>query len=285
MVAGAGDMVGRSLTAAICLDDPRVSEAHAMLSLRGRSLWLLALRGRLRVNTRFCAEVELDVGTEVELAPGLTLRCVGLELPREVLGVSAPGLGTVVLFSTTSLVAGPPPALRPGAESDADVIFWTLGSAWRYQLRHQPPKPLQPGMQLQAGGLTVHALLVPIEEAARTRTIPALRPGFRFEVHPHAVHIFTAVGAPADVTGVPGRLLGAMLRADGPIEWRDLCECVWPGDKSRESSLRNRLDVGLARLRERLREAGVSDVGLGLDGAGAAHVRLTPLDTVILRPD
>ena len=39
----AGDIVGRIWSAALRIDDPDISEAHALLSLRGEGLWLLAL--------------------------------------------------------------------------------------------------------------------------------------------------------------------------------------------------------------------------------------------------
>ena len=41
---GHGDLIGRLWTAALHLDDGRISEAHAMISLRGSELHLLALR-------------------------------------------------------------------------------------------------------------------------------------------------------------------------------------------------------------------------------------------------
>ena len=36
----AGDLIGRTWAAALRLDDPDVSEAHAMVSLRGERLWM-----------------------------------------------------------------------------------------------------------------------------------------------------------------------------------------------------------------------------------------------------
>ena len=46
VLLGPGDLIGRSPTAALHIDDPRISEAHSMVSLRGSQLKLLALRGR-----------------------------------------------------------------------------------------------------------------------------------------------------------------------------------------------------------------------------------------------
>jgi hypothetical protein len=41
-----GDVIGRSWKAALWLQDPRVSECHAAVSLRDGGLRLIALRGR-----------------------------------------------------------------------------------------------------------------------------------------------------------------------------------------------------------------------------------------------
>ncbi len=46
-----GDIIGRLWSAALHVDDARVSEAHALVSLRGRELQLLALRGRFAVDS------------------------------------------------------------------------------------------------------------------------------------------------------------------------------------------------------------------------------------------
>lgn len=49
-VLGHGDLIGRLWSAALCLSDPRVSEAHAMVSLREGQLRLLALRGLFAID-------------------------------------------------------------------------------------------------------------------------------------------------------------------------------------------------------------------------------------------
>ena len=45
-----GDIIGRIWGAALRLDDPQISEAHALVSMRGTALKLLALRGRFVVD-------------------------------------------------------------------------------------------------------------------------------------------------------------------------------------------------------------------------------------------
>ncbi len=51
-----GDVIGRLPRAALALNEPTLSEAHAMVSLRGSLLKLLALRGRVTVRGRSLAD-------------------------------------------------------------------------------------------------------------------------------------------------------------------------------------------------------------------------------------
>ena len=72
-VLGPGDLVGRLSGASLQIDDGRVSEAHAMVSLRGRELKLLGLRGVFAVDGKPTDEVVLAEELAIELAPGVDL--------------------------------------------------------------------------------------------------------------------------------------------------------------------------------------------------------------------
>ncbi len=63
-----GDLIGRLASADVVISDPRVSEAHALVSLRRRSLRLLGLRGALSVGGREVDVVTLAPGVRVDLA-------------------------------------------------------------------------------------------------------------------------------------------------------------------------------------------------------------------------
>lgn len=68
-----GDLIGRVWTAALTLEDARVSEAQALVSLRDGALVLLALRRLLRVDGREARQVVLTPGLVVDLADGVSL--------------------------------------------------------------------------------------------------------------------------------------------------------------------------------------------------------------------
>jgi len=89
-ILGAGGLVGRLARAELCLDDPRVSELHAYVSLRGGRLALLALRGALSVEGIAVSEVLLEPDLSVELCPGLSL-----EVARVAQAVDAVAGGSV----------------------------------------------------------------------------------------------------------------------------------------------------------------------------------------------
>lgn len=72
---GPGEIIGRSPMAALCLEDPQISEAHSLVSLRGQSLMLLGLRGRFRVPGKIQTEVVLTNGLRIELAPNIEIEC------------------------------------------------------------------------------------------------------------------------------------------------------------------------------------------------------------------
>jgi hypothetical protein len=84
---GEGGLIGRASTAQLRLTDPAVSEGHAMVSLRGRELRLLALRRSIVVNDVPVAEATLRAGQRVHLSHDTTLHVVRVVLPEDGLPV------------------------------------------------------------------------------------------------------------------------------------------------------------------------------------------------------
>ena len=85
---GHGDIIGRLWTAALSIDDARISEAHAMVSLRGDELKLLGLRGRFALSDRPLSEVLLCAGQRIALARGYAIDVVDVVLPETVTATS-----------------------------------------------------------------------------------------------------------------------------------------------------------------------------------------------------
>ncbi|HRE89623.1 MAG TPA: hypothetical protein PK095_10855 [Myxococcota bacterium] len=165
-----GDLIGRNAACAFPVTDPRVSEAHAMVSLRGTSLKLIALRGRFAVDERVLTEVELVRGLKVDLAKGLTAEVLEVALPSHVLALEAPGLPMQVLSGVCSLRVGPRPELVPGFANDANALFFSDGQVWFVRLDGED-RPVVAGDSIAVSGLEVRAVAMSLAASGHAATL------------------------------------------------------------------------------------------------------------------
>ena len=126
-----GDVIGRTWTAALRIDDPGISEAHALVSLRGHALKLLALRGRFLVNDQPQTEADLAPGQVIRLSRETTVKVTDVDLPDAVLAIEGDGLPQQILSGTAALWLRPTPRLARGYDPRADALLWTGGDGWR----------------------------------------------------------------------------------------------------------------------------------------------------------
>lgn len=278
---GHGDIVGRLYSAALSLDDGRVSEAHAMVSLREGQLQLIGLRGALAVGGRTVPDVTLVPGLEVRLARDVALRVMEVWLPDAVLGIAGPGMPRQMLPGVASVVAESQPRLVRGWRDDAAVQIWTSGDGWLARVGGGPARAVRAGDRLPVGDAEVELVEIPLQAAGPAPTRqrdPAASP-VHLVAHFDTVHLYRP-GEPALVLGgKPARLLSELVALDGPVGWAVLAELLWP-DESDPSTLRTRLDVVLSRVRRKLRACGVRDDLVTADGAGTVGLVLHPHDTV-----
>lgn len=270
-----GDLIGRLGRAAMWIDDPRVSEVHAMVSLRGSALKLLGLRGRIVVDGQVVSEVELAIGTRVELAPGVVVTVEDVFLPDEILGIEGDGLARQPLHGVMSLFARPRPRIEPGYATSADVIVWGEDGRWRARI-DGVARPLASGDTFEVHGQRFVVVSIPLVEASSATTV-----GGQLPVHIVA-HYDTAKvhqgQALAFVAGVPGRILCELVALAGPAGWDVLAAEIW-GNADREQ-LRTRFDMGLSRLRKRLKVAGIRPDLVMSSGTGQVELVLRSGDTV-----
>jgi hypothetical protein len=237
-----GDLIGRVWTAALTVEDARVSEAHALVSLREGALVLLALRRLLRVEGREVRQVVLSPGLEVELADGVGLRVDAVELPETVLALEGAGLGRRILAGAAFLRLGPPPELLPRYTPEARAQLW---------LREAEKNGTEVGLD------------TPLRIVARHVTVHLHREG-----QPVCV-----------LAGVPGRILSELAVMGVPVGWEVLAGLVWPEERDR-GALRRRWDVHLGRLRSKLREARIREDLVRADGCGNLELVLAERDVV-----
>lgn len=277
---GPGAIIGRSPRCALFLDDGRVSEAHAMVSLRGGALRLIALRGRFAVEGRTLADVELAPGMEICFAPGLEVVVEDVLLPEFVLALAAEGEPRVVLQGTTSLLSGG--ELAPGWRDDALAWVWSAGQGWRLRLGDAAAGDLCGGAVFEVGGTRWEAAEVPLAlaSAEATRLDGALRAPIRVIARFQTVHIQMEGADTVLLEGVPGRIVSELVAFGGPVAWDVLARQIWR-DAVDPSVLRPRWDAALQRLRARLRAGGVRPDLVRSDRTGHAELLLEAHDELV----
>jgi hypothetical protein len=259
VTVGPGAVVGRAFTADVRIDDGRVSEAHAMVSLRGGELVLFALRGRVRVDGRDMTRVTLTAGLVVELAPGVLLSIAHVELPDAVLALEGPGVPRQMLVGTTSVLLAPTLHLVTGVDEQAAAVVWSDGVRWRVRVGEGPVRTLAVGDEVTVAGLALRAVEEPVARLGVPDTAPRSTLGGRLRI----ISLFDSVQlwregepAPCLLKGQQARLFAELLSVGGPMRWEALAGQLWPSDTDVEL-LRHRLDVTLSKLRQRLAAVGI----------------------------
>lgn len=291
---GPGDIIGRLWSSALFLDDARVSEAHALISMRGDELRLLALRGRFTVDDRPVLEAALAVGQRIALARGLELVVAEVVIPDEVLGIAGEGLAPQVLLGVASLQLSPQPALLPGHVDDAEAWFWSTGGGesgegWHYRLRTAENQqglaaPLEPGDRFVVRGRTFRAVAVPLRQAAGAATVAdqGLLEPITLTVRYATAQIERGGQLILTLDGVAARVLTELALVEGLAPWGTIAGEIWRKEKD-IAALRHRWDAVITRLRRRLREARVRADLVRADGLGNVSLSLEPQDRLIVQ--
>ncbi|MGE0546154.1 MAG: hypothetical protein AB7O24_22885 [Kofleriaceae bacterium] len=275
-----GDLIGRSPSAALLLDDPRISEAHAIVSLRHGGLYLLALRRLLVAGGKPTSELRLVASTRVDLVDDLAIDVVGVETPSHVLGIQGSSIGCRILPQVASVLAGPPPRVVGRFVPDAPVHLWATGDRWRMRRHGEQTHELSPGASFELAGERFELTAVPIADAGAvsTHATGATAAPIRIvafydtvQIHRRGREVFTLGGTGA-------RIVSELIACAGPLAWDVIAREVWPDDVD-DPGLRHRWDVALGRLRTRLREAGIRDL-LRADGNGQVVLELYDGDEV-----
>lgn len=250
----AGDIVGRTWSAALRLDDPEISEAHAMVSLRGEQLWLLALRRRLLVSGRPTDGVILSPGLRVRLAPRVELEVLSVSLPDTVLGLAGPGMPPLALPGGCSLLVDPHPRLVPGVVADSVAQFWSTEGRWRVR-QDGRDVDLVPGTVLQSPAGPLQVVEIALSHAGQRPTRAGEGP-MRLIASFDTVQIHRADGGVVVLAGQLARVVSELVAVRQPLAWEELARPHWPHIDDRDA-LRRRWDGLLGRLRDRLREEGL----------------------------
>lgn len=276
-----GDFVGRLDAAALSLDDARISEAHAMVSLRGRELRLLALRGVIALDGQPVREVVLERGQVVQIAPDLGLTVEEVALPDHVLGIEGDALPRQVLSGSNSLRMRPRPSVEGRYRAGADAWIHYTGSAWSLTIPGQPPRRLRPGERFTVAGVALHAVQIALEDAGAppTELDGGLSAPLTIVARFDTAHLFRGDELALALDGLSARILSELISFGGPVEWGVVAGELW-NDLDSPALVRRRWDIGLARLRRRLREAQIRPDLIRCSGRGIVELVLQQGDRV-----
>ena len=277
---GHGDLIGRLWSARLKLPSPDISEAHALVSLRGGELHLLALRGLFAFKGKPTKDLVLAPGQHIHFSRDIAVTVVDVMLPEETLGIEGPGLLRQALSGVASLRLRPRLALSAGAQRDADAVFFTVDDQWMVRTA-QGTQALEPGWRMEHEAGTVRAVSISLSRAGQRPTIAAGRVDapLRIETHFDTVHLHREGQPTVSLTGHAARLMTELGVAGTSLPWEDLAAALWK-DPIHRDHLRSRFDAVLARTRRRLRQEGLRTDLLSSDGTGNLFLLLRPGDTV-----
>ncbi len=275
----AGGWIGRTPSAALVLDDARISEAHAMVSLRGPDLKILGLRGRLRIDGAPATDAVLEEGMVVEPARGLELVVADVRLPTAVMALALPGLPPLLLAGTTSILTRPAPAAVTRYDPAASAWLWSAGPHWRLHVGGAPARDVAPGVPFMVDGVRCELVAQPLAQAGAVDTVAGdggLAP-LTVRSHYDVVHVFGPGDVAVHFDGQLGRLIAEVAAVGAPVAWYAVASAIWP-DEADRGTLRSRWDVGLSRIRRKLRLAGLRGDLLRAAGIGLIELFLRPGD-------
>ncbi|MEM6931082.1 MAG: hypothetical protein AAF602_29375, partial [Myxococcota bacterium] len=276
-----GGIVGRLASAEVRVVDPRLSEAHALVTMRAGAFQLLSLRGSLLVDGSYETTIELEPGIQVELAEGIVLTVLEVVLPEDVLAVVVHDRAVHLWADAYSLVFSPEPELVPGYRPGSPFYVISSGSGWLAQVDGGSAVAVAPHDQWTVREIDLRAVAIPLAEVAgsATATTPgsygsgALHISGRYET----VHLARPGREPVVFDGLMARLVTTLGEMNVPSPWEVLAQELW-GPLSDRELFRQRYDRLVARLRLRLREHGIRDDLVRLTGTGNVELFLHPGD-------
>lgn len=274
-----GDIIGRLWSADLMLSDPRISEFHAMVSSRNGQLWLLPLRGCIRVGGVDVDRHPLATGDRIELGEGGVMEVTRVVPPSSALRVRADGLDATLCTGVVSVFGGASPRIVAGWHVDAPCRLWPDGLSWRRSTPDGPVLICGPS-EWTVDGVRFHALVVSAPGTSFTDESHYSSASLRIVARFDSVHLHPSNGdVPCVIAGRSARLLSEIVAAQSPVHWRDIARFLWPDME--DSELRRRWDVELARLRRTFRDAGVRADLVAADGRGQVSLNLGPHDEVV----
>lgn len=252
-----------------------------MVSLRGRELKLLALRGVFAIDSQPVKEVVLRAGMRFQPARGLHVEVEEVVLPDAVMALEGQGLARQVLSGANSLYTRPRPMVDSRYRLDAEAWIHSVGKGWRLTVSGQKARPLQVGESFEVSGVRFSTTALPLDRAASPSTMSEdrlLQPLVivaRFDT----AHIRQGGELKLALDGIGARIVSELVAFDGPVAWYVIAGEIWK-DQDNRTLLRRRWDIALARLRRKFRGAHVRANLVRSGGKGMVELMLNDGDRI-----
>lgn len=275
----AGGMIGRSSAASLQIRDSRVSEAHAMVSLRGPELKLLALRRWFTVDGERASEAVLEPGQQIGLAPEVSLEVRDVHVADHCLALDGIAGGPLVLTGSVHSLAPGPRGLHaePGYVADAAARVFSVGDGWALECAGTVTD-LAPGVPVAVGPAELQ--VVALDRSAMQTTMEGFAAPLRIVLRHDTVHLHRDGRPAVALAGIPARIVSEVALLAAPAPWEVAAAEVWHGAPPRHV-LRQNWDRNLRTLRRHLRTAGIRADLVRPDGHGNVELFLLPGDQVV----
>jgi hypothetical protein len=282
-----GDLVGRMPGCALRIEDPRISEAHAMVSRRREGLVLLSLRGRLSVDGKPKTRIVLTPDTRIILSGFFPLVVTTAECPSTRLAVVALPLANPPVVAALARVVSLYAEMRRepvtwfDPEAEAHVLGGTSGP--RLRIPGAPDRPLRVDETFAVGGAQFRLALIDQAkpDAVSTSDRGHLDVSLKITARYDTVLIASDIGKSVTLDGIAARMLTELAEIKAPVAWAELARHLWNAPP--DAATRHRWDQLLVRVRGKLREAGIRTDLIRSNRSGLVELVLGPLDKLLLR--
>ncbi len=279
-----GGLIGRASSAELKIANPEVSEAHALISLRGHQLHMLSLRRWIILDGERCSAIVLKPGQRIHLSQTVVLEVEAVELPSHVLVLACDDREVCTLSeSVYSLSRSETGGIKVAPEHllGAGAYLWGNGEGFTLRVGDAAPVEVEAGTEWKLGPHTLRVTARPLGDGAlSTRSIGQNDPPLTIVARYDTVYIHTPGRAPAVLSGLLARIVSELVTIGKLISWEAVAREIW-GDESDRNVMRQNWDRNMRRLRAHLREANVRADLVRPDGRGNVEVYLLPQDRVV----
>jgi hypothetical protein len=278
-----GGLIGRASSAELKIANPEVSEAHALISLRGHQLHMLSLRRWIILEGERCSAIALKPGQRIFLSQNVVLEVEAVELPDHLFVLHCDDREVCTLSeSVYSLLRGEGGVrVTPEHLNHADAYLWGNGEGFTLRVGDAPPVEVAAGTEWSVGEHRMRITARPLGDGAlSTRSIGQNDPPVTIVARYDTVYIHTPGRAPAVLSGLLARIVSELVTIGKLVSWEAVAREIW-GDESDRNVMRQNWDRNMRRLRAHLREAEIRADLVRPDGRGNVEIYLLPQDRVV----